>query len=142
MFGESAEESEFVTLLEKHPNQISWWYKNTVGSQKAFAVPYQNSKGEEALFYVDFVVRFAKGVTGLFDTKTKDSDPEAPAKHNALVDFMVTRNAEGKATVGGVIIREGGSWRYCPNKIANTHDLAGWEIFSPVAVTGPAAEKV
>ena len=89
-------------------------------------------EGEKARFYVDFVVRAKSGAVYLFDTKTRESDPDAPAKHNALVDFMATEGVKRGCTMkGGILIHDAGLWRYSPMKIENTSDLSGWDAFVP-----------
>ncbi len=68
----------------------------------------------------------------LFDTKTKESDQDAPAKHNALVDFIAAEGAKrGYSMKGGILIRDAELWRYSPMKIENTSDLSGWDAFVP-----------
>ena len=92
--------------------------------------------GKQSLFYVDFVILSKTNVTCLFDTKTAGSDPaNAHLKHNALVDFITVRNAKGLKTIGGILIEKSpnniSTWWYCNNKIANTKDTTGWDMFKP-----------
>ena len=54
------------------------------------------------------------------------------AKHNALNDYIVSRNQQGKKTIGGIVISKDSSWRYCRNKIENGYDVSGWEVFNPM----------
>ena len=130
--GASNPEKEFEAFLEANREHLSWWYKNGDSGREHFAVPYRDWKGEKALFYVDFVIRAKSGAVYLFDTKTKGSDPDAPAKHNALVDFMATEGVKRGCTMkGGILIHDAGLWRYSPMKIENTSDLSGWDAFVP-----------
>ncbi|RAU81334.1 DEAD/DEAH box helicase [Pontibacter arcticus] len=130
-------ERQFKDFLAQHANNIDWWYKNGDQGKEHFAVPYTNLQGELALFYVDFIVKFKSGKIGLFDTKTRRSDQEAPNKHNALVAYMEQENATNPARqlIGGVLIREelGGviTFRYCSNRIEDTNDLTGWNFLNP-----------
>lgn len=130
----SKPEKSFANYLENKSEHITWWYKNGESAKEHFAIPYSNYLGKKSLFYIDFVVFTKSKVTCLFDTKTAGSDAaNAHLKHNALIDYIATRNAKGKKTIGGIIIGNelNGPWRYCQNKIENTVDLNGWEFFKP-----------
>ena len=130
--GASTPEKDFEAYLEENREHLAWWYKNGDSGREHFAVPYRDRSGEKALFYVDFVIKAKSGTVYLFDTKTKGSDADAPAKHNALVDFMAAEGAKrGCAMRGGILIRDAGLWRYSPMKIENTTDLIGWDAFVP-----------
>lgn len=126
-------EVAFANFLEVNKEKIEWWYKNGEKAKEHFAVQYVDYLGKESLFYVDFVILSKNQTTLLFDTKTKGSDPaNAHLKHNALLDFIDERNANGKKTVGGILISDevNGNllWYYCPNRIENTIDTKGWEM--------------
>jgi type III restriction enzyme len=128
----SAPEKKFAAYLETHAAHFSWWYKNGDKGREHFAVPYVNARGEDLLFYVDFVIRFKSGLLGLFDTKTEGSDPEAPAKHNALLDYMDSEQKKGRKLVGGVLIATDNfsNWQYCQNRIQDTHNKTGWAFLN------------
>jgi len=136
----STPEKAFAELLEKNKQYIEWWYKNGDKGKEHFSISYTNSAGELALFYVDFIIRFKNGATGLFDTKTKKSDSEAPKKHNALITYLESENNSNPDAkfVGGVIIPEtiGNvvTFRYCRNRIEGTNDLTGWDFFDPATI--------
>ncbi|MGM9693242.1 MAG: DEAD/DEAH box helicase family protein [Alloprevotella sp.] len=125
----SSPEREFAAFLEQNTAYIDWWYKNGDEGKQHYAVPYQQADGTKSLFYVDFVVRMKNGQVFLFDTKSKDSDPEAPNKHNALVDYLQANKEQNLK--GGVLIAEGSNWMFSQFKIENTHDLMGWTAFHP-----------
>lgn len=133
----SSAEKAFKDFLVQHENNIDWWYKNGDSGKEHFAIPYHNLQNELKLFYVDFVVKFNEQTIGLFDTKTKRSDPDAPAKHNALIGYIESKNnvKTDKKLFGGVIIpsETNGvmSFRYCPNRIQDTNDLTGWDFLDP-----------
>ena len=122
-------EQEFAAFLEQNAAYIDWWYKNGDEGKQHYAVPYEQADGTKSLFYVDFVVRMKNGQVFLFDTKSKDSDPEAPNKHNALVDYLQAN--KDLNLKGGVLIEQGSNWMYSQFKIENTHDLMGWTAFHP-----------
>ncbi len=127
-------EKEFEAFLEANREHLSWWYKNGDSGREHFAVAYCDWKGEKTLFYIDFVIRAKSGAIYLFDTKTKGSDPDAPAKHNALIDFMAAEAKKRGCTMkGGVLIHDAGLWRYSPMKIKDTNSLSGWDAFVPAS---------
>ncbi|MCF0158614.1 MAG: hypothetical protein HUJ83_08905 [Veillonella sp.] len=129
----SKPEVEFEKFLEQNGNAIKWWYKNGNNGLQHFAIPYTNKQGDKALFYVDYIIKMKNGEICLFDTKSMNSDPEAPNKHNALIDYINDPENAGKNLKGGVIIESNGAWRYCQFKIEGTDDLTGWTIFNPIA---------
>lgn len=134
-------EKEFVNFLETNKQFIDWWYKNGDKGKEHFSISYVNTAGEPALFYVDFVIRFKDGTTGLFDTKTKKSDYEAPQKHNALISYFEEEQKLNPDTkfIGGIIIPETTgnvvSFRFCRNRITDTNDLTGWDFFNPALIS-------
>jgi type III restriction enzyme len=132
----SKPEVKFAEFLEENKENLYWWYKNGEKAKEHFAVPYIDYLGKQSLFYVDFVILNKTNVTCLFDTKTAGSDPaNAHLKHNALVDFIAERNGKGLKTIGGILIEKSpnnvSTWWYCNNKITNTKDTAGWDMFKP-----------
>jgi len=136
----SSPEIAFKDFLIANGSQIEWWYKNGDQGKEHFAVPYSDSFSVLRLFYVDFVIKFKSGKVGLFDTKTKRSDVEAPNKHNALLNYIEKENAANPERVltGGILIpQETGdtvSFRYCTNRISDTNDLTGWDFFNPATI--------
>jgi len=130
-------EKAFKDFLKQNEAHISWWYKNGDSGKEHFAIDYMDSFGVLRLFFVDFVIKFKSGKIGLFDTKTKRSDTEAPNKHNALLGYIEKENERNKERVlmGGIIISEETSgivsFRYCTNRIIDTIDLKGWDYFNP-----------
>ena len=136
----STPEVAFKNFLIAHENSIDWWYKNGDHGKENFAVPYTNLQNELRLFYVDFVIKFKSGKIGLFDTKTKRADLDAPKKHNALLDYMDTENKTNpdRFLLGGILIPEETSgiqsFRYCSNRIVDTNDLTGWDFLNPAEI--------
>lgn len=135
----SKPEVKFAEFLEENKGNLHWWYKNGEKAKEHFAVPYIDYLGKQSLFYVDFVILSKTNVSCLFDTKTAGSDPaNAHLKHNALVDFITERNDRGLKTIGGILIEKSpnnvSTWWYCNNKITNTKDTAGWDMFNPISL--------
>ena len=129
----SVPEQEFAAFLEDHRDSIDWWYKNGDKGREHYAIAYTNSQGDKSLFYVDFVIRMKDGQVFLFDTKTENSDPDAPQKHNALLEYMQSDENLDKHLKGGIIVHDNhtGNWLYSPMPIENTCDMADWEAFYP-----------
>lgn len=127
----SDSERRFEIFLESNGEHIDWWYKNGDSGRQHYAIAYQKSDGSQSLFYVDFVVRMKTGEVFLFDTKTKQSDPEGQNKHNALIDYIHSENARGKNLAGGIIIEVGGHWKYSQEKITNMSDMSKWKTWFP-----------
>ena len=128
----SQPENEFEAFLEKNKDYIDWWYKNGDVGKQNYAVEYTTSdESEKRLFYVDFVVRLNNGHIYLFDTKSRGSDNDAPAKHNALLKYIKDNSTPQTPLYGGVIIRQGDNWRYSQNPISNTDNLMDWNSFYP-----------
>ena len=122
----STPERRFSEFLEANKGYIDWWYKNGDEGKMHYSIPYENSQKEMALFYVDFVVRMKNGQVFLFDTKTENSDSEAPNKHNALIDYMADKNLRG-----GVLVEKDDVWHYSRFHIETTEDVVGWDSFFP-----------
>ena len=127
----STPEQHFEEFLESYTDSIDWWYKNGDEGKQHYAIPYTTMGGTQGLFYVDFVIRMKNGQIFLFDTKSINSDMEAPNKHNALIDYMTNEENAQLHLKGGVIIEDKGLWKYAPMKIENTNDLTNWETFFP-----------
>ena len=128
----SAPEERFVKFLESNTQYIDWWYKNGESGMSDYAVPYTKAGGEKGLFYVDFIVRMKNGVVFLLDTKTKDSRPDDPYKHNGLIDYIASQSGKNLPLKGGVLIESRpGVWRFCPQKVENTSDIDSWQQFLP-----------
>ena len=130
----STPEREFAAFLESNRESIDWWYKNGDKGREHYAIEYTNSQGKTALFYVDFVIRMKNGQIFLFDTKTENSDPEAPQKHNALLAYMQNEENVSKHLQGGIIVHDtdhSGNWLYSQQPIETIYDVRGWEAFLP-----------
>lgn len=140
--GASTVEHAFAAFLDSQSNAIEWWYKNGDQGKAHYAIGYTNSFGEKALFYVDFIIRTYSGDIFLFDTKTENSDPEAPYKHNALWEYMQLPENKGKKLHGGIIIRDDfGNWVYSPAPLdvkLGTSDTTNWDIFDPQQYIKPS----
>lgn len=127
----SSPEREFEAFLEANSASIDWWYKNGDSGKQHYSISYEASTGEKELFYPDFVIRLRNGRVFLFDTKTPGSDPEAPAKHNALHTYMNSDENRHLKLQGGILIKEGSNWMFSEFPIEDTENLQGWSPFFP-----------
>lgn len=131
----STVEFKFQKFLEDNENAIDWWYKNGDSGKAHYAISYTNSLGEQALFYVDYIIRMKNGDIFLFDTKTENSDPEAPYKHNALLKYMALPENRKYNLRGGVIVEDKfGNWVYSTQPLdpeLGTSDMTNWDEFDP-----------
>lgn len=128
----SMPEVRFSKFLEDNAENIDWWYKNGDEGLQHYSIPYTMSNGEDvSLFYVDFIVKMKNGQVFLFDTKSENSDPEAPQKHNALIDYMASPEMTDKHLLGGIIIERNENWYYSRFHINTTSDIVGWDAFYP-----------
>lgn len=132
LYSVSNPEQRFVAFLESNSQYLDWWYKNGDEGKQHYSIPYTRSNGDKALFYVDFVIRAKNGQVFLFDTKTEGSDPEAPNKHNALIDYINSDENKHLQLKGGIIIEKNDNWYYSPFKIDDTTEITGWSAFYPV----------
>ena len=50
---------------------------------------------------------------------------------STMLDYMNDEENSDKNLKGGIIIRDGGVWKYSPLKIDNTTDTTNWSSFFP-----------
>ncbi|HII16554.1 TPA: DEAD/DEAH box helicase family protein [Candidatus Woesearchaeota archaeon] len=125
----SEPERRFIELLNKS-KKAKWWFKNGEAEAKYFAVPYTDENGIERAFYVDFIVLFTDGSTGLFDTKSGMTAKEAGPRAEGLQKYL--KKNKDKKVWGGIAIFVNGTWRYNDNDKEkyeyNPNDLSSWKI--------------
>lgn len=135
----STPEHSFAQFLDSNSKYIEWWYKNGDKGKSHFAIGYTNSYGNKELFYVDFIIKMRNGDIYIFDTKTENSDPEAPHKHNALWEYMNLPQNKAKRIHGGIIIySQADNWMYSPAPLdprLGTSDTKNWNIFDPSVIS-------
>jgi type III restriction enzyme len=129
----SSPEKRFEAFLEEHNDCIDWWYKNGDEGKQHYSISYTGMDESLQLFYIDFVIRMKNGQIFLFDTKSQQSDMEAPNKHNSFVDYINSPSNVNLHLLGGVIIEEGNNWYWAPFKIRDTKDpiANNWNAFHP-----------
>lgn len=123
----SEPEKLFVELLG-NSKKAKWWFKNGENEKKYFAVLYKDEYGFNRTFYVDFIVKFKNGSTGLFDTKSGITAKEAKYRAEGLQKYIM-KNMDKKLW-GGIVIYVNGTWRYNDKEKYeyNPDNLSEWKI--------------
>lgn len=97
-------EIPFEEALDKSA-KVEWWYKNGEKMDKYFAVKYfelgDDAKSYGKAFYPDYIVKFADGRVGIFDTKSGWTAEDATPKANALQKYI---NEHGDLSLFGGIV--------------------------------------
>lgn len=103
-------EKEFITdVLEKNENIEWWWQNGSEHMQSNFGIKYykENDKISHT-FQPDFIVKLTDERVGIFDTKAKnDRLDDQKVKNEALQNYIVKQNKNGKNLFGGLIIKDG-----------------------------------
>jgi type III restriction enzyme len=128
----SQPEKGFAAFLNDTLKDVEWFYRNGESDATAFAIPYSNAQGEEAPFYVDWIVKFTDGRIGLFDTKSGITAETAKTRAEGLVAYINVENEKGRKLFGGIVIKQNGSWLYNNNEHYeyNHKDLSPWKYLS------------
>lgn len=105
--GRSNPERQLEMALESSQT-IEWWIKNGEGQKQFFSIVYgyvdaESGIRKQANFYPDFIVKFANGSIGLYETKSglTLTDYQTAAKSDAL-QFFIAANKEFRI-VGGIV---------------------------------------
>jgi len=90
--------------------------------------------GEQAPFYVDWIVKYKDGRIGLFDTKAGITARDAKERAEGLAKYIKSENKKGKNLFGGIVIEKEGSFWYNDQEVYQYDEdrLAeiGWNILS------------
>ena len=101
----SSPEKEFEKYVEES-NSVEWWYKNGSDREIDFGIEYIDPLNDAPrVFYPDYILKFADGSIGIFDTKsgfTVNSD-ETLAKFKALRSYITTANTKGLNIKGSIV---------------------------------------
>jgi type III restriction enzyme len=124
-------EKAFIEFLENPLNSVEWWFKNGDRDAVFFAVPYNN--GKQSPFYIDFIIKFKNGRTGLFDTKTGLTLQVAGAKIDGLYKYLKDENKKDRDLFGGIVTNTDqgnyrGRWIYFDklSKELKNNDFSNW----------------
>ena len=125
---ESTPEKKFINLLEESEN-VEWWYKNGESESMYFAVSYKKD-GEDAPFYVDFIVRYKDGTIGLYDTKSGITIRDSKDKSDGLLAYISAQSKKNKKIIGGIVARANpGGWKVYQGKgkdLTDNFTNPGW----------------
>lgn len=133
----SAPEKNFEEVLgSAGEDKVSWWYKNGENSKEHFGIKYLYG-GAPHTFYPDYIVRFADGSLGLYETKAeKDRDGKTitKAKAEALQPYMEKESERLNIPVrGGIIVSsDKNNIRINDNAVYElyTDNPGAWKIFT------------
>lgn len=142
LFVLKADDDEPKNKLEKaflhylgRSESVEWFWENGAEHMRTnFGIPYNNGLNT---FQPDFIVKYANGTIGIYDTKPEGYREEDTAqKSNALFDYLKKINAarEGPCIVGGIVIQDGGQF-YCysaPHYEDYTKNREGWVLFDTI----------
>lgn len=138
---DSAIEKEFVDVLESHADKIAWWWQN---GNEHMALNFGIKYGEGSTFQPDFLVQFADGRLGIFDTKASgDREDDNRIKAEALQKYIKEENKRKKTDkiFGGLIVKEGEHFRvnsdnvYIPFAASSSVKDVGSKTYSTKGVT-------
>jgi type III restriction enzyme len=143
-FEKSSVERPFTEVLEQD-SDVAVWLKNGDWGQEHFAIKYA-LRGEEALFYPDFLVKTASGGIRIYDTKGSGSSdistgntPDTYAKAEALAAYTADLRKRGLDIDGGIVVKKGWRWWWHPGEgYSGTTDVSeqkGWLAFSVASRT-------
>ena len=126
-------EKNFLEYLNDS-DQVEWFWENGAEHmQTNFGIRYDNGL---STFQPDFMVKFANGDVGIFDTKPIDHNVEdTTVKAEALWKYLSdTNNNRGNLpkVVGGIVVQKGGVFYYYNQKeyVDMAADNLNWHPFS------------
>ena len=97
----SQPEHKFIYFLDKRSKTISFYYKNGDSGAENFAVKRSD---KTAAFYVDWIIKFKDGSTGLYETKSGITAEGAKTRAQGLFKYILEENTKGKNLRGGIVI--------------------------------------
>ncbi len=126
-------EKDFLNFLDNQEH-IRWYWEN--GSELMrinFGISYNNGMNT---FQPDFIVKFADGTVGIFDTKAIDQRVEdTRVKQESLWKYLQSiNNNRGYApkVIGGIVIKKGSQFYLFEGKEYHTYieSTQGWKNFN------------
>lgn len=105
--GRSKPEKAFEQYIVKNADKIEYWCKNGDSGSENFSVAYELEDLTRG-FFPDYIIKFADGRIGIFDTKDKNDDSdETTAKAERLQIYIQEQNSKGKNLIGGILANYG-----------------------------------
>ena len=128
-------ERDFLLYLDTQ-NEVEWYWENGTELMRInFGIPYNN---EMNTFQPDFIVKFADGTVGIFDTKPINLRVEdTTIKANALIDYISKINFNrgyAPKVIGGIVVQEGTQFYIYTGKKYHDYSVSkdGWENFNSI----------
>lgn len=128
-------EKGFLTYLNGS-DQVEWFWENGAEvMQTNFGIKYNNGL---STFQPDFLVKFANGDVGIFDTKPINYNVEdTTVKAEALFKYLSdTNNNRGHLpkVIGGIVVNKGGVFYYYNEReyVDMAADNSNWHPFSEI----------
>lgn len=126
-------EKDFLNYLDEQEN-VRWYWENGFELMRInFGISYNNGMNT---FQPDFIVKFADGTVGIFDTKAIDQRIEdTKVKQEALFNYLHNINLNrgyAPKVIGGIVIKTGSQFFLFEGKDyhAYTESTQGWRNFN------------
>ena len=130
-------EKEFLQYLDK-VDEVKWIFENGTELMRInFGIPYNNNN---STFQPDFIIKFANGDVGIFDTKPIELRQEdTKEKAEALAKYLKSINKNrGKApkVIGGIVVqqRTGGKFYFNDSDVYKdmSESNEDWKLFDEI----------
>lgn len=126
-------EKDFLNYLDTQ-DHVKWYWENGSELMRVnFGISYNNGMNT---FQPDFIVKFADGTVGIFDTKAIDQRVEdTKVKQEALFNYLYNMNLNrgyAPKVIGGIVIKTGSQFFLFEGKDyhAYTESTQGWINFN------------
>ena len=126
-------EKDFLNYLDGK-EVVRWYWENGTELMRVnFGIPYNNGMNT---FQPDFIVKFANGTVGIFDTKAIDQRvDDTTKKQAALYEYLQNINFNrgfAPTVIGGMVIKTGSQFYYYSGKDYHvfTENKDGWKNFN------------
>lgn len=123
-------EADFAKKLEEEKSQVTWWLKNGRSGKEHFSIKV----GSDELFFPDWIVRYADGHMGIYDTKAHGkgasaATTDAQEKSDALQAYLKSLRKSGMKVKGGLVVLDKTKrWRVFTGKDYQWSEaLADWD---------------
>lgn len=116
----SIPEKNFEKFLVENDDKIVWWWKNGENKQDYFGIKYEYPVGVIHTFYPDYLVQFADGRLGIFETKNmgdRDGGTYTKAKAEKLQEYI--KNQKNQKLFGGIVIEKSDGWKINQKPVYN-----------------------
>lgn len=126
-------EVDFIKYLDSFEDKIEYFWKN--GSEH-MNTNFGIKKRDGSTFQPDFLIKFKDGRIGIFDTKAGKgfNENDNKEKSEALIQYIVDENTNGKNLVGGLVIKDNDKWLYYDRGVYRSYkeDPKSWYNFDNI----------